>query len=139
MNSAANPSFPLSVGLPTTWWQWLLCLAGLLITLVAIRFTFSLDLNAWAKDRNEKQISRIQNACTHMHIDHVGEGQYRVQPTFVSPPGTVQYFCKRCQLASWNPDEEYPRRGEYYVAHIDEYLAAEKAFGKLLKKSGYSN
>ena len=140
MTSAVVNNTSIVNGFPETWWQWLIWVGGILIAILAVlRFTFSLDINAWLKARHEKQISRIQNACTHIFIEYAGDGRYRVQPTFVSPPGTVQYFCTRCQLVSWNPDSDYPDRAEYYVKHYDEYIKAEKAFGKLLKKAGYSN
>ena len=141
MQRAVNSSISLPFGFPETWWQWLLWAIGsictLLLAIVAIRFTISLDLNALLKARRERQISRIQNACTHMFIEYAGDGQFRVQRTFISPPGTIQHVCTRCRLASWNPDLDYPNRAEYYVAHYEEYIEAEKAFGKLLKKAGY--
>lgn len=130
------------IEVPSTWWQWLLSvigvIGGILLTIVAFRFSVSLDLNALLKARHEKQIARIQNACTHMYIEYAGDGQFIVQRTFISPPGTIQHVCTRCRLASWNPDLDYPNRAEYYVAHYEEYIEAEKAFSKLLKKSGYS-
>jgi len=139
MRIAVISTTSLLNSLPSTWWQWPLWLVGILLTIVAIRFTISLDLNALLKTRHDKRIAQIQNACTHLRIDYTGDGQFRVQLTFASPPGTVQYFCTRCQVLSWNPDSDYPDRAEYYVKHYEEYIKAEKAFGKLLKKAGYSN
>ena len=143
MQRAVNSSISLPFGFPETWWQWLLWAIGsictLLLTIIAIRFTISLDLNALLKARRERQISRIQNACPHLSIDHVGVKTIRVTDSFYSPPGTVMSFCSRCQVPSWNPEREYPGRAEYYLANIDAYLEAEKAFSKLLKKAGYTN
>lgn len=142
MQSAVNSSISLPVGFPETWWQWLLWAIGsiftLLLAIVAIRFSISLDLNAVLKARRERQISRIQNACIHLWIDHDGVQTLRVTDSFYSPPGTLMSFCSRCQVTSWNPEREYPVRAEYYVANIDAYLETEKSFSKMLKKAGYT-
>lgn len=128
---------------PSLWWQWLLWILGIigsvLVTIVAIRFTVSLDLNAVLKARRERQISRIQNACTHLMIDHDGKGTFRVTDCFYSPTGTLVHQCSRCQVTSWNPQRDYPGRAEYYVANFDAYMEADKRFSKLLRKAGYSN
>ena len=128
---------------PSTWWQWMLWIfgtvGGVLVAIVAVRFTVSLDLNSVLKARRERQISRIQNACTHLMIEHDGKETLTITDCFYSPPGTLIHQCSRCQLTSWNPERDYPGRADYYLAHIDEYLEAEKKFSKLLRKAGYTN
>jgi hypothetical protein len=124
--------------LPSTWWEWSLWVLAGLASIFLVRLTVSLDLNLLMKSRRELKIARLQNACPHMLIDYLGEGNFRITSCFQSPPGTTLYFCNRCQRTSWNPNIEFDGAAEYYTANPTEYANAEKRFSRLLKKYRYS-
>lgn len=127
-----------SFELPTTWWEWSLWVVALLASIFLVRLTISLDLNALLKSRRELKIARLQNACPHMFIEYLGDGKFIVTDCFESPPGTVMWFCNRCQRRSWNPTSEFNGRAQFFTSNTEEYLIAEKRFSKLLKKYRYS-
>lgn len=123
--------------LPSTWWEWSIWVLALLASVFLVRLTVALDLNAFLKSRRDMKIVRLQNACPHLFIDHLGEGNFRVTSCFESPPGTLMSICNRCQRTSWNPRTEFDGSAEYFTSNIDAYLQAEKRFVKLLKKYRY--
>jgi ABC-type uncharacterized transport system fused permease/ATPase subunit len=137
MRYVAIISQPLTFEPPTSWWQWILLVLAVLLGVFIVRLTVTLDLNSFLKDRRQRGTTQLQNACTHLLIENLGEGTLRVTNCFFSPSGTTAFYCSRCQVVSYNPERDYAGREEYYTKHIDEYLKAEKQFGRLLKKYGH--
>lgn len=125
--------------MPTTWWEWILFALAVIFGVFLVKVTVQFDLNVYLKDRSQRRIARLQNACTHLVIEPAGEGQMHVTSCFQSPPGTVQYFCSRCQVMSYNPEREFSKRTEYYIQHLSEYYEAEERFIKMLRRAGYSD
>jgi hypothetical protein len=118
------------------WWQIPIWVLGLALSALAIRFTVSLDLNQVLSNRQNRRIIRLQNACTHMYLEPTETG-VRVTNLFYSPPGVVYFICSRCQVTSFNPENDFAGRAEHYARNTEAYLLAEARFSKLLKKYGY--
>ncbi len=127
-------NLPLAFEMPASWWQWTLFVLASLLGIFLVRLTVSFDLNLFLADRRLRGVAQMQNACTHLLIESVGDGKLRVSSCFFSPPGTTAYHCRRCQAVSYNPERDFSGRDNYYTAHIDDYLKAEKKFSRLLKK-----
>jgi hypothetical protein len=123
---------------PESWWQWIVFAFVGILGIFLVRLTITLDLNSLLRDRRQKRIAQLQNACTHLLIENLGEGKLRVTDCFYSPPGTLLVKCSRCQLTSYDPQRDYPGRADFFTSNIDTYLQSEKEFSRLLKKFGYT-
>lgn len=115
-------------------YQLLLLIILAILGTIAIRITFSFDLNRYMEDKRKRNLSKLKNACTHHQIIQ-GKDQYAVQPLFISPPGTLQWQCQRCGAIKYFADGELERMSEYYANNPEEYIKQEKRFKKLVKKS----
>jgi hypothetical protein len=122
-----------------TFWEFAGCVALLTISAIAIKITFSFDLNKYLERNDKKLNQKIKNNCTHMHMELMdeenGKPLYSFQSLFESPPGTHQWQCQRCGLVR-NHDDDYEKRAEYYAENPDEYIMMNKKFQKLMRKSG---
>lgn len=126
-----------SSSLINTLWQWAILVLVVALSTILIRFSFTIDVNKLLESRRARQIVRLQNACPHVGLQPMAKGKFTVTYFFTSPPGTILYICSKCQLRSFNPEQEFGDLGEYYAANPDKYLIKIKDFEKLLKKYGY--
>jgi len=107
------------------------------VWIIAVKITFTFDINKYFESRKQNINSKIKNSCTHVKVFEIDWKKW-FQSTFVSPSWTLSYYCKKCQLVKNVMDErEEERRLKYYSDNTDEYIKAEKKFEKLLKKGGY--
>jgi hypothetical protein len=113
-----------------------LIIAGLL-AIIAIKITFSFDINEYLKRRDEKLMGKVRNNCTHAGIEKIGD-EIGIRSTFISPFGTAKWVCQRCGLTLYNVNrEDENKRIKYYLENIAEFEKQEKKFNKLLRKAGY--
>jgi hypothetical protein len=105
--------------------------------IIAVKITFSLDLNKYLESRNEKHKAKAKNACLHFEFVPKSDNEIVVHSFFVSPSGTANYICQRCGLISLHLDQDSMQRTiDYYVKNIKDYNKQNKKFHKLLKKAG---
>lgn len=115
----------------------LLIIITVAISIIAIKITFTFDINEYLKSRKEDLKNKIKNSCTHANIT-VLDNSIAAQSTFVSPPGTTNYICEKCQLIVYSIDQNSEmQRIQYFVKNIEQYKKQEEKFNKLLKKGGY--
>ncbi len=115
----------------------LILLVVAILGTIAIKITFSLDLNKYLEYRRKRYIPKLQNACTHLEfVSDDKTKQVGFRSLFVSPPGTLQWQCQRCGLVKYLDDDEVERQVNHYVKNPDEFKKQNKKFAKLLKKSG---
>lgn len=106
------------------------------MAIIAIKITFSFNINEWLKGRDEKLNDKLKNYCPHVNVKMVGE-KIGVQSTFVSPSGTLSWICQRCGLQFLHLDQCVEnQRLEYFMKNPKELQKQEKKFKKLLKKLG---
>jgi 5-bromo-4-chloroindolyl phosphate hydrolysis protein len=117
-------------------WQLITAILTVVLGVVAIRISLTLDINKYLEGRRKSYIPKIRNACTHLSFTKGDDGQIGVQSYFISPPGTLQWQCQRCGMIKYQQDGDFERDVEYYSKNIDEYKKKNKRFNKLLKKSG---
>ena len=104
------------------------------VWIIAVRITFTFDINKYIENRKDNIKSKSKNYCTHSKFVKIWES-YGIQSTFVSPSWTLSYYCEKCWLIKNVIDErEENQRLKYYMNNIDEYKKQEKKFEKLLKK-----
>ncbi len=107
------------------------------ILIVAIKITFTFDINKYLESRKKDLENKIKNYCPHAYVISV-EGGVKVQSAFISPSGTTNYICERCQLVTYHIDEMTERqRVQSFAKDLKEYNKQEKKFQKLLRKAGY--
>ena len=120
-----------------TFEQIVILLVVAIIGTIAIRFTFTFDLNAYLESRRKGYIPKLQNACTHLiFVSDKQAGKVGFQSMFVSPPGTLQYQCEQCGLIRNLQNGEVERDAQYYLEHPDEFKKQTAKFRKLAKKAG---
>ncbi len=114
---------------------WLIFALALLI--VAIKITFTFNINEYLKIRKGNIDNKIRNCCPHAHISIV-DNKVIAESSFVSPVGTTNYICERCRSVIYVMDKESEKqRIEKLVKNFDGYIKQEKKFKKLLRKGGY--
>lgn len=115
----------------------LLIIITIAISVIAIKITFTFNINEYLKSRKEDLNNKIKNCCPHATIS-VADNGLKAQSTFVSPSGTTNYICERCQLIVYSIDQNSERqRIEDLLKNPEEYKKQNKKFIKLLKKGGY--
>jgi hypothetical protein len=122
------------LGLGLSFGQVIILLVIAIIGTIAIRFTFSLDLNKVSENRAKSNLSKLRNACTHVELIPHEDDRIESKSLFISPPGKIQWQCQRCGIVRYVQDGELKAMQEYYVTHIDEYNKKMKLFQRLLKK-----
>lgn len=117
-------------------WQLVTAIVLLVFSVIAIKITFTFDINKYLADRKKAFIPKLQNACTHISFSKTNEGKLVANSYFISPPGTLQWQCQRCRVITDQQGGDFDHEVEYFVSHPDIYKKREKRFSKLLKKSG---
>lgn len=117
-----------------TFTEVLLLIIAIAISIIAIKITFTFDINKYQEKKQKDIENKIKNTCTHMNI-WLENWNTNIQSTFISPPWTISWYCKRCWLVDdgFNQVEEQ-RRMKYYIDNPKIYKKQEKKFEKLLKK-----
>lgn len=122
-----------------TFWEFVGGVVLLAFSAIAIKITFSFDLNKYLERKDKRLNQKIKNSCTHMRMELMdekdGKPLFSFQSLFESPPGTHQWQCQRCGLVK-NHDNDYEKRAEYWAKNPDEYTKKNKKFQKLIRKSG---
>jgi len=115
----------------------LLIIVTIAISIIAIKITFTFNINEYLKSRKKDLDNKIKNYCPHGYISVLDDG-IKFQSTFVSPSGTTNYICQRCQLIVRHIDEDNEKqRVEEFIKNPDQYKKQENKFKKLLKQGGY--
>lgn len=104
-------------------------------SIVAIKITFSFDFNKFLERKDKRLQGKVQNICPHVEIKQERDDRLSIQSLFESPPGTLQWQCRKCGLIR-NHNTDYEKEYEYWGNHMDEYISRLKKFQKLLKKGG---
>lgn len=112
--------------------SWLIIVIA--ISVIAIKITFSFDINKFLERRDKKLKQKAQNYCPHAQFIKV-DGKFGIKSTFISPSGTTNWICQRCGTIRYNVDNE-DERIKYYLEHPEELSRQEKKFEDILKKIG---
>ena len=107
---------------------------SILCVLLGVLLTVLFQKRGMSDETRQKRIrNKLQNNCPHARILRRHDGTILIDPLFISPPGTVDYICGKCQLVT---NEAMATRlvGELSV---DEVSRRYKRFNRLMKKHGY--
>ncbi len=109
------------------------------LSIVAVRFSFSFDINKFLEDRRKIAENKAKNVCTHLFPYYTNKWEIAwLKSAFLSPAWTTSRVCQKCWLILYDIDEEHEKdKINYYFAHNKEYKKREKNFEKLLKKAWY--
>jgi len=115
----------------------LLGIIAFTLSIIAIKITFSFNINEYLKRKDEKLKGKIRNNCTHADIIKTGDG-VGIQSTFISPSGTTDWICQKCGSRLYNLNrKDEDERIKHYLENIKDFEKQEEKFGKLMKKAGY--
>jgi|GEM_PF-6666252 len=115
----------------------LLFIITLAISVIAIKISFTFNINEYLKTRKKDIDNKIKNYCPHGHVS-VSDKEVKFQSAFNSPVGTTSYVCQRCQLVVSHIDENNEQERILRLLQDSKaYSRREKIFHKLLKKGGY--
>jgi hypothetical protein len=115
----------------------LLSIIALAISIIAIKITFTFNINEYLKSRKKDIDNQIKNYCSHAYIFFTDEG-IKWRSAFISPFGTTDYICEKCQLIVYSiNNKEETRRIKELIKNPKKYKKREKKFRKLLEKGRY--
>ena len=78
------------------WWQIALIIVAAALSIMAVKITFSFNLNQWSDQKRERGLEKLRNLCPHAEISLQKDGAVRVDSLFHTTFGTVQFSCTRC-------------------------------------------
>ena len=115
------------------WWQWILVILSTGVFVATIKVAISFDLNAWMERRDRRRVGKAQMACPHTHYV-IEDGERLFRSDIISPVGTTQGVCQRCQAVFVGGAAEGRRFQEAFAADPRLYIEREKKFAKLVAK-----
>jgi hypothetical protein len=115
----------------------LLTIIAIAISVIAIKVTFTFDINKYLESRKVDVRNKIKNYCTHMYVKDIN-WEVGIQSAFVSPSWTLNHICQKCWLVLHHLDySDEQQRMEELIQNPKEFRKQSKKFEKLLKKGGY--
>lgn len=63
-----------------------------------IRINFKSNLNKFSENRRKNKINQLKNICPHIKLFYEGRNYIGYEPYFLSPSGTRNHICSRCDL-----------------------------------------
>ena len=110
----------------------LLYMVFALLGIMALKFIFSFDVNKWMDRRDRRLEDRIRRTCPHTTIYMDGQ-DIRIDSMLTSPPGTHQWICSSCGMATHDAQLGY-QLVQLYGRDPQSLLRQLKAVDKLAKK-----
>ena len=102
------------------------------IGVFVVKIGISFDINAWMKHKSKNNEHKLRMLCTHTQIT-LKNDNIEVKSLFISPPGTIEWICTRCNTRIY--DSDLPNQLiEFYVSNIDTYMKKEKKFKKHIRR-----
>ena len=108
-------------------------LALIVISAIAIRFTFKFDLNRYLENRRKIKINQLMNICPHGRIIDLTENQAKFESFFSSPIGTLKWVCSQCNCIV-DHEDDVNRINEKYQNNPVLVLEKQEKFIKEAKK-----
>ena len=78
------------------WWQIALIIVAAALSIMAVKITFSFNLNQWSEQKRERGLEKLRNLCPHAEIFSQQDGAIRIESLFHTTFGTVQFRCTSC-------------------------------------------
>lgn len=119
----------------SSFWQIVGIIITLAVSVIAVKVTFSLDINKLLDRRDKRNLHKLKNACPHFSIIALQGREFEVRSLFYKPYGT-QHVCRQCGVAVVLDIEQHERQANYYVKNPSELIGDQKKFTKLAQKSG---
>lgn len=118
-----------------TWWQWILILIFVPISITAIKFAVSFDIVKWREQKRERLKESLMVHCPHVDIvDMDTESRTTaVECLIISPPGTHTWYCNRCGQSFLDGDIGLQLQ-HFYGKNPEAYLNRMNKFNKIAKK-----
>ena len=72
-------------------WEWWQVVIGVVVAILAIRITATINVTEWLKHRDERAVRNLRSLCPHTEIEVSEGGEIKVQSTGYQPDGTVDW------------------------------------------------
>ena len=117
------------------WWNVILIVLAIVVAIVAVRFSFTFNVNQWLEARRKRQLEQLRNLCTHAEMEQLPDGRISVESRFTSPAGTRLWICNRCQMTTH--DQRIANMSvQMWASNPAGWVKQEKRFNKLASKLG---
>ena len=118
-----------------TWWQWILILIFIPVSLTAIKFAVSFDIVKWREQKRVRLKESLKAHCPHVEfIDMDTERRTTsVECLITSPSGTHTWYCNRCRQGFLDGDIGVKLQ-QFYGQNPEAYIDKLKMFDKIAKE-----
>lgn len=119
--------------LDLSFWQWLGAALALVVTVVGIKFAFTLDLNRYLEGRRERSEERLKALCPHTQLSFLESGEIFAEPRFNNLPMTLNCVCSQCGFVV-HDEQSAIRIAEDWASNPDGWVEADKRFREAYSK-----
>jgi hypothetical protein len=99
---------------------------------IAIRISFTFDINKFLESRRKIKVEQLKNICPHGMMNLENKNLI-FESFFASPIGTTKYFCRQCGLIVAS-EEDANRITEQFLKNPDHFIKRHRKFNKTAKK-----
>ncbi|OJU88183.1 hypothetical protein BGO17_04410 [Candidatus Saccharibacteria bacterium 49-20] len=117
-------------------WQIIVGLTAIVLSVIAIKFTFSIDVNKLLERRDKNNSQKLQNACPHFQLVGLEGKEFEVRSLFYKPAGTFMHKCRQCGVITALDEEQHERDANHYVKNPQALIDEQAKLTKLAKKTG---
>lgn len=122
--------------LSSNFWQTIAIIFAIAISAIAIKITFSFDVNKYLDRKDKNNLQKLKNACPHFALIMLEGKEFEVRSLFYKPAGTLDHVCRQCGLQTALDLEQHERQANFYVKNPTELAEDQEKLTKLAKKSG---
>ena len=117
-------------------WEIVAAIVVVAAAFIAVKITFSFDINKFIERRDKNNVTKLKNACPHFSLVMLGDNMIEVRSLYYKPAGTLHHFCRQCWLENPLDIEQHERDANYYFKNPLKLVDAQKKFTKLAKRAG---
>jgi len=108
------------------------------LSIIAVRISFTFDINKYLESKRKIAENKAKNACTHLFPLYKDNKIAWLKSAFISPVWTTNWVCQKCGMIRYDIDDDYEKlKIKYYFSHNKEYMKKEKKFEKYLRKAWF--
>lgn len=117
-------------------WQIIVGMLAIVLSVVAIKITLSIDVNKLLERRDKNNDSKFINACPHFQLVPLEGREFEIRSLFYKPAGTFMHKCRQCGVVVALDLEQHERDANYYVKNPQALIDQQEKLTKVAKKSG---
>ena len=115
-------------------WEWWQVVIGVVVAILAIRITATINVTEWLKHRDERAVRNLRSLCPHTEIEVSEGGEIKVQSTAISPMGTVDWVCQNCGMRFRGGQGQAAEVAQYWGQNPKLWMRQMKKYEKYFRK-----